>query len=52
MKYSLLRFIAFIVLLAFVCSCGEGRWRRYHYREHYVHKKRYRPWHQRHHRDW
>jgi hypothetical protein len=52
MKYRILRSVALLVLLAFVSSCGEGRWKRYHYREHYVHKKRYRSFHQHHNRDW
>jgi hypothetical protein len=39
-------------LLAFLDSCGMGRWRRYKYRGHYVHRKKYRPMHQRHNRDW
>jgi hypothetical protein len=52
MKFNLLRLIVLVMLLALVSSCGEGRWRRYGYREHYIHKSRYRKFHEHHNRDW
>jgi hypothetical protein len=53
MNHKVLRLITLLILIAAITSsCGEGRWRRMHYRENYVHKHRYRAWHNHRHRDW
>jgi len=52
MKYKILRVIALLLLLVHLSSCFQGRWRHYHDKHFYMHKKHFSKWHRRHNGDW
>lgn len=52
MKFTVLRILIILFVVAGISSCGMNRWARMNYRGHYVKKQQYRKFHEHRNRDW